>query len=394
MPTDSLGIYNIESDLLTKIPNVKSFELPEKWNGYVVYTLDKIKMKDTSAMPASDTIKTPIFKKVNEDNGYHLIVQNLSTSATDTLKYVKDFELAKDNMSMIYHTTVIDNSMMEGVYYYNLASGISKPLATGEYQYEQLAISDDGSQTAFLQDKEDAKSYIPGFQLRYWKDNLDSASIAVTAAALADDWILNNHQDIRFSKDGSKLFFHTSPPQIIKDSTLLEDEIIQVEIWSYKDQRLQTQQNVEQEEDEKKGYTAVYHTSSKQYFQLANQEVPEVSFGDDENQNHRYAFGRNGEHYKKAISWEGFPPGADIYLVDQQTGNHKSVIDTVRGSGDISPDGKYLYWYNVHDTAYYTYNIASEAIVNISAAIPNSIVDELDDHPDFPRIRIDIELEN
>ena len=96
MPTDSLGIYNIESDLLTKIPNVKSFELPEKWNGYVVYTLDKIKMKDTSAMPASDTIKTPIFKKVNEDNGYHLIVQNLSTSATDTLKYVKVYDLSHD----------------------------------------------------------------------------------------------------------------------------------------------------------------------------------------------------------------------------------------------------------------------------------------------------------
>ncbi|MFT4569107.1 MAG: dipeptidyl aminopeptidase/acylaminoacyl peptidase, partial [Saprospiraceae bacterium] len=265
------------------------------------------------------------------------------------------------------------------------SSGMSKSLAVGEYQYEKLAISDDGTQAAFLQDKNDPKSYISGFQLKYWENNPDSAAIAVSAEDLNDDWIVNQHQEIRFSQDGSKLFFHTSPPPIVKDTMLLEEEIIQVEIWSYKDQRLQTQQNVEQEEDEKKGYAAVYHTSSNRFFQLATHKVSEVSFGDNKDQNHRFAFGSNSAPYMKAVTWEGFPFRADISLVDLNTGNQKSIVRAVRGRGDLSPDGKYLHWYNVEDTAYYVYNIASEEVHNISEVIPTSIVDELDDHPDFPR---------
>ncbi|MFT4568747.1 MAG: hypothetical protein ACI9FN_003716, partial [Saprospiraceae bacterium] len=239
MPKDSLGIYNTQSGHLTKIPNIKSYELPEEWNGYVLYTLNKASSKDTTVTTQSDTLKTEKSKKVSDDNGYHLIVHNLDQSSDDTLRFVKDFQLAKDDMSMIYHTSGLDSTIQEGVYYYNFSSGMSKSLAVGEYQYEKLAISDDGTQAAFLQDKNDPKSYISGFQLKYWENNPDSAAIAVSAEDLNDDWIVNQHQEIRFSQDGSKLFFHTSPPPIVKDTMLLEEEIIQVEIWSYKDQRLQ-----------------------------------------------------------------------------------------------------------------------------------------------------------
>ncbi len=75
----------------------------------------------------------------------------------------------------------------------------------------------------------------------------------------------------------------------------------------------------------------------------------------------------------------------DIYLLDQNSEEQLMIAKAVRGFEDISPDGKYLYWYNAIDTTYNVYNIAENKIINVSGQITTSITDELDDHPDFPR---------
>ena len=40
MPKDTIGIFNIENKKVHKIANVKSYKLPEKWSGYIAYTLE------------------------------------------------------------------------------------------------------------------------------------------------------------------------------------------------------------------------------------------------------------------------------------------------------------------------------------------------------------------
>ena len=37
MPNDTLGIYNFATRSLFKVPNVKSFKVPAKWNGHIAY---------------------------------------------------------------------------------------------------------------------------------------------------------------------------------------------------------------------------------------------------------------------------------------------------------------------------------------------------------------------
>jgi dipeptidyl aminopeptidase/acylaminoacyl peptidase len=390
MPKDSLAIFNIRENTLIKIPNIKSYSLPLEWNGSVVYTLDKViepdvsTKKDTLDTQTPDSVKVKKPKAVSKKNGYHLVVRNLGLSSEDTIQYVLTYKLAKKTNKIIYHTSGVDSTKVEGIYYYDVASKISKALSTGEYQYDKLALSEDGSQAAFLLNKKDKKEYIPDYELRYWKNYPDSAAIAVNSEKLTNNWIVNPHHNINFSQNGSKLFFYTAPSPMVKDTLLLEDEIIQVEIWTYNDQRLHTQQNVEKSKDEKKGYRAVLHTNTMEHFQLAKEEIPNISFGQNREQNHRYCSGSNSDHYLKEFSWEGYPIRRDIYLIDQNTGEQKMVAKGVRGSGSISPSGKYISWYNVIDTAFYAYDISSGRIVSLSSGIPTSIVDELDDHPDYP----------
>lgn len=43
LPKDSLGIFNLENKSLTKLGNIKSYKIPEKWSGYLAYQLEEIK---------------------------------------------------------------------------------------------------------------------------------------------------------------------------------------------------------------------------------------------------------------------------------------------------------------------------------------------------------------
>ena len=43
LPKDTLAIYNINKNLLTKIGNVKSYKSPEKWDGFIAYLLEEVK---------------------------------------------------------------------------------------------------------------------------------------------------------------------------------------------------------------------------------------------------------------------------------------------------------------------------------------------------------------
>ncbi len=43
MPKDTLAIFNLKSKSLIKIANVKSYKVPQKWSGYVAYTVHDIK---------------------------------------------------------------------------------------------------------------------------------------------------------------------------------------------------------------------------------------------------------------------------------------------------------------------------------------------------------------
>ena len=43
LPKDSLGIYYVDTKELIKLPNLKSFSLPEKWSGYLAYYSEEFK---------------------------------------------------------------------------------------------------------------------------------------------------------------------------------------------------------------------------------------------------------------------------------------------------------------------------------------------------------------
>ena len=72
-------------------------------------------------------------------------------------------------------------------------------------------------------------------------------------------------------------------PPIVKDTTLLEEEIVNVEVWTYNEPQLYTVQELQLKNDLKKSYETVIHLNNDKLIQLATVEFPDAEIGNEGN---------------------------------------------------------------------------------------------------------------
>ncbi len=94
LPKDSLGILDLKNNSLTKIAQVKSYKLPEKWTGYLAYQLEEIKKEKDTTEEKNKDVKDKK-KKVGKKNGYHLLVQDIQTGQRIPLSLLQIMSLPK-----------------------------------------------------------------------------------------------------------------------------------------------------------------------------------------------------------------------------------------------------------------------------------------------------------
>ena len=85
---------------------------------------------------------------------------------------------------------------------------------------------------------------------------------------------------IHFSKDERKLYFGLATPPIVKDTTLLKEEIVNVEVWTYNEPRLYTVQELQVKNDRKKSYQTVIHLNTNKLVQIATTNYPNAQLAD------------------------------------------------------------------------------------------------------------------
>ena len=166
-----------------------------------------------------------------------------------------------------------------------------------------------------------------------------------------------------------------------KDTTLVEFETARLDVWNYNDDYLSPEQLVRLQNELRRSYLAMLPKGGKAFIPLADEHCETVQPG--EKGEGQYALGMDNKEYRIRQQWE--QSGLEkLYVVDVRDGSRKLVRDKVRGGGALSPGGRFIAWYDWKDRNYYTYEIATGAIRNITAAIRVPLYDEEDDHPDDP----------
>lgn len=390
LPKDTLMIYDIKSKSLKKIPNVKSYKIPEKWSGVVAYMLEAPKppKKDASKLKEKEKDTTVIknkakkkIKKVSKDNGYHLVIRNLKTGIEDTLKYVHRYALAKEGRHLVYATSGIVDSLGGGVYHYDLDKALKIQLLSSHHKtkYPQLGISESGQRIGFVVNADSTKSLIKKPKLYAWNLGEDKAQVIVDSEENASNLLVSSDRRLEFSKNEKRLFFGLRTKPILQDTTLLDEEIVNVEVWTFDEPKLYTVQELDVKNDKKKSYLSLYDFLNNKIIQIADADYDLARYSDKGNSD--YAIIGNQTPYLLQSQWTGQRP-MDMQRVDLKTGQRSQIAKKIYGGSSLSPKGNYLYGYSRKDSTWFTFNLKTLAYKALTKG--KQFYNELHDYPDDP----------
>jgi len=386
LPKDSIGIYNLSNKSLAKIGNIKSYKIPEKWSGSLAYLLEDLEAakieKDSTKSEPKQNDKKKAKKKVGKDNGYHLIVRDLVTSKQDTFKFVTDYTFAKEAKMLAFTTTGEDSITEASVYVLNLENNkLSQVFEAKKAKYYQLNLSDTGKKLGFVVDTDTTKVQVRPNELYVWSEGKAKAEKLVDAVSAPNGFRVSSDGNIRFSKDETKMYFGLAKPPIVKDTTLLDEEIVNVEVWTYNEPRLYTVQELQVKNDLKKSYvTTINFNNNNNLVQLATEAYPDAEIGNEGNS--EYALISTSESYELESQWTGASM-RDYAIVNVNTGKVVKALEKIRGRVRLSPAGNYAFGYNVLDSTWFTYSIKTAKYTALTKG--QLFYDELNDSPDYPR---------
>lgn len=383
LPKDSLAIFNLKTQSLSKIGNIKSYKVPKKWSGFVAYQLEDIKKEKT--LEEKDSTKTKEkkkekLKKVGKDNGYHLVLRNLENNSQDTIKFVKDYIFAEKGKYLAYSSTGETKKDSSGVFIMNLVSNSKIVLHKAtKAKYFKMNFSESGKNLGFVVDTDTSKIQLRPNELYLWKEGQKTAMKIADNATTPSGYVVSKYGEVHFSKDESTLFFGLSKPPIEKDTSLLAEEIVNVEVWTYNEPKLYTVQELQLKNDSIQSFTSAYHLKNNKIVQLASSAFMNTELGDEGNG--KFALVNTSMPYELPSQWTG-RRAYDYKVINTETGETHLELKQIPRMR-LSPKTNYGYGYNRADSTWFAYNLNTKSYASLTKG--SIFYDERNDSPNFPR---------
>jgi acetyl esterase/lipase len=387
LPQDSLGIWLAGSDSLLRFPELKSFRIPEKGSRpWMAWLMKEQEIKtdtvepDTSA--TAEKKKTDGKKKGKKAEGETLMVYLAGSGEQAHFNKVTEYIFSK-NGSLLAFLSVkkdsIDSVFVHAMPYPDLQSRL---VYAGPGYAKSVAADDEGRQLAWLFSADTGKVKV--YELKLWDPGNDRTITAADTlvAGMPEGWCVSEHGKVYFSGNGRRLFFGTAaiPAEEPKD-TLTEDEKVSVDIWNWKDDRLQPQQLKQKENDLKRSFEAVYHIPQGKMVQLAGEESDRLNM--DRKHNGPYTLGYSRKPYLRESSWDA-DRYQDAWLININKGEKTKVLEKVQSWPRLSPLGKYIAYYDAPDSSWNTYSVKNGKHTRLTEGLPVSFSREEHDMPGTP----------
>ncbi len=410
MPKDSLAIVDLSAafdggsfdDGYFRTDRVRSWTIPAEEGAFLAYRLESLeeepdwaeegrrwarrveRAEPGAVLPTEIQEELEQEEEERQERGDTLVFRNLRSGDESRFVGVTDFAFTEDGRWLVYAGSG-GNGGNTGVFAVSTASGEATPILTGEGEYDGLSLSEDGTQVAFLTDRDDQGADQPSFTLYHARLGEGEARAVATegTAGLPDGWWIPEHSPVSFSDAGSRVLFGTAPrPPAEPEEELPEDEQVEVDIWNWRDPLIQTMQLVRADDEEERTYQAYASTEDFRVVQLGTLSIPEVRIGLQGEGDLAVANTTTMVKYGWDVSHDG--SYEDVYLMDVATGDAELVIEKLRGSAALSPEGRYLYWWDGYERAWMVMDVTSRETRNVTEAIPYPVYDEIDDHPQPP----------
>lgn len=369
-PLDTLVLYSTVTHETLNIPEVLNYKVPEEYSEYLFYSKKHKKI-------ASDSIDKNIKKNTSIDE--YTVVRHLNSGKEDTLFQTKDYVLARDSAHLLYTSSFGDSTSFLSVFYKRLNSDTTYLLADSLVEVKNLSLSNAGDKVAFLGLRNKVKKEIKPYKL-FYKTLQDSLIKVLDSRDLLQNNLfeISDYKPLSWSESGKRLFFGIAPVRLELDTTLLDDEIVDVEIWHYDTPRHYPQLNASLEKDKKKTYGVMYDFENKTLLQYEDAEKDKSQLsqeGDGE-----YILQLRTQPHQKAIVWAGEILN-DIFILDTKTGESQLISLGESGQPLFSPEGKYVYWWSRPDSIWKALDVNTKIINYVGLWNYSKFHNELHDLP-------------
>lgn len=385
---DALFIYEVKSNsIYDSILNVKSYKIPEKLESWLVIEKfknekeeKKKKEKDSLPETKTDTIK----KKVNLafKQNYALVYQ-FKNKKRDTIHQIKSFTVPEKGNTFLYALKREKKKEKDlGVFQYKVSQGLRVMIDSSKYLYDHLTVDQTSEQFAFMATPDSTSVDSLRYELFYLKDGELESLINTSGSNLQKGWMLGKDKQPFFSENGKRLYFGTKPDvQFEKDTTILKEEVAEVDVWSWQDKMLQPEQKAKAEAIAKKAFLSYFNTETEGFVQLQNETIDRLIF--DKKIIQKYILGVSTQPYDISRSWSS-PWRKDYYSINSTTGERTLAIQNGAQTPKISPDGKYAIYFDIDVQHWFSLNLESLEKQNLTKALSVVFYDEDDDHPSLP----------
>lgn len=347
-PNDSLCIVTLGDSATYWVPYVNSFKTPSKCEDkWLAYHLKQPK---------------------NE-----LILMNLTLGSKRTFPSVKDY-LFNDDGSVLLLTTTTPKNETTAIFlqWVNLTTGKIDTIWTGG-QADNFIFDKTSSQLAFI---ERDKATNETKSMWYYRIGKKKATPLIDSNQSDIPNNLKIESIQKFSLDESRIYISLTK----KEPLISQKDGAKVDIWSYKDTKLQS---VQLAETNSHTYTSIINILDRKIYTL--QQENESLDIQEYNQNDDYILVNQKDSDTDYDEWNWNKYSwVTTYLVSTRNGNRKFIRKTENASSInyLSPEGKYVVYYDPKQKNYFSYEITTETTRNITEKIPTSWTVLGNDQPD------------
>ncbi|BDC52800.1 hypothetical protein F183_A51150 [Bryobacterales bacterium F-183] len=369
-----LAIVKLSDGAVTRVPNVKNFQIPSKGGAWVAFHKE-------GATPA-----TPSRRNVDEP-GTDLILRNLATgeSSDKTYANVTEYTFARDGKTLAFAVGNPKADAENGVFTVTPGdAAAAKPLLSGKGKYSKLTWDRAQAQLAFVTSK-DAPAE-KKYAVYLWVRNAAEAKpvVAHQVAGMPAGMGIVERGNLGFSRDGRKLYVAVGKPTAEPAKPAAPgdaDEKVTMDLWHWHDDLVQPMQRVRAAAERARTYRGILDLGTAKYTQVADEALTDVFPSDDGT----LAIGADTRNYRRMIDYDG--TYADYYAVDVATGARKVIASKVRGGfgfgGSImqwAPDGKHALYFSKNN--WHIVSLKDLSTRNLTEKLDVSFADEEDDTPD------------
>jgi len=368
---NSLFIQATASGTKTEVPNGSNpmFSDDSRW---IIYrkpddSIILMSLNNFSVSFTRQTEKYTLFKLGEKEviacmlkGKKQLLIYSIANGMERTIDSVNDYKISKDGTGII---CIMENENLTTLNRITPVNWKRQQIWTGKGRISSFIVSPDGASTAFVLNAEDKS-------LWYFHVGNNIATKLADNSSSAIENTLTLGDLINFSLDDRQIFFY------LRDKPMPAPPAgaVPVDIWSYKDPKLQSMQLKEHGE---KNYLAVIDNQSKNITRLQQQDELISSTTDVAADSLLFVTHRSGDINE--VNWN---PAArpDCYIVNIHTGKRLPLpLPILRGS--LSPGGRFFIGTDSVFANIYAYDVVTRTVQNLTSDLLIPEKDTLLDRP-------------